>query len=59
MRAALAAMLFAAGLAPVGAVAATRSTKADVTIVTPLSLIKDEDLDYIYESVEEFLDNHS
>ena len=46
LRAALAAMLFATGLAPVGAVAATRSTKADVTIVTPLSLIKDEDLDF-------------
>ena len=41
----LAATAFSAGFsAP--AQAATRAAKADVTIVTPLSLIKDEDLDF-------------
>jgi hypothetical protein len=35
-----------AGLLPCAAQAATQNTKADATIVTPLSFIKDEDLDF-------------
>ncbi len=39
-------VLCAAGLVPAESRAASQSAKADVTIVTPLSFIKDEDLDF-------------
>jgi Domain of unknown function (DUF4402) len=45
-RAALAAIMLATAMFPAASRAAPGSAKADATIVTPLSLIKDEDLEF-------------